>query len=104
MQRGNRTDAAGVHTKATVVIIQILQNNVGMQQPTSNFSNNNLKQLLCQRLDLWDQQDIAQQDGAFHRALSLEQQIRQISDEIHKALALQQCSNTPGINSCWRRA
>ena len=104
MQRGNRTDAAGVHTKATVGIIQILQNNVGMQQPTSNFSNNNLKQLLCQRLDLWDQQDTAQQDGAFHRALSLEQQIRQISDEIHKAIALQQCSNTPGINSCWRRA
>ena len=86
MQRGNRTDAAGVHTKATVGIIQILQNNVGMQQPTSNFSNNNLTQLLCQRLDLWDQQDAAQKEGAFHRALSLEQQIRQLSEEIGRAI------------------
>ena len=104
MQRGNRTDADGVYTKAIVGISQELKNNAGMQQPTSNFSNNNLTQLLSQRLELWDQQDAAQRDGAFHRALSLEQQIRQISDEIHKALALQQCSNTPGINSCWRRA
>jgi hypothetical protein len=74
-----------------------------MQQPTSNSSNNNLIQLLSQRLDLWDEQDAAQRDGAFHRALSLEQQIRQLNDEIQKALSLQQCSNTPGINSCWRR-
>ena len=87
MQRGNRTDAAGVHTKATVGIIQILQNNVGMQQQTSTFNNNNITQLLSQRLDLWDQQDAAQQEGAFHQALSLEQRIRQLNDEIRRALA-----------------
>ena len=59
-----------------------------MQQPTTNFNNNNLTQLLSQRLDLWDQQDAAQQEGAFHRALSLEQNIRQLNDEISRALAL----------------
>ena len=103
-QQDNRTDAAGVHTKARVGVNQRLHNTVGMEQPTSNSINNNLTQLLSERLDLWDQQDAAQREGAFHRALFLEQQIRQLSDEIHRALNHQQCSNTPGIDSCWRRA
>ena len=71
----------------TVGINDVLHNTVGMQQPSSNF-NNNLTQLLSQRLDLWDQQDAAEQEGGFHRALSLEQQIRQLTNEIRRALAL----------------
>ena len=66
-------------------ISQNLHNTVGMQQPTST-RNNTLTQLLSQRLDLWDQQDAAQKEGAFHRALSLEQQIRQLSEEIGRAI------------------
>jgi len=66
-----------------------------MQQPQSSF-NNNLTQLLRQRLDLWDQQDAAQRDGAFHRALSLEQQIRQLSDEIRQAFALDSVTTEAG--------
>ena len=88
MQRVNRTHPDGVHSKATVGISDVLHNTVGMQQPTSNFNNNKLTQLLSQRLDLWDQQDAAQQEGAFHRALSLEQDIRQLTNEIRRALAL----------------
>ena len=83
---------------------QRLHNTVAMQQQTPRFNDNELTKLLSQRLDLWDQQDDAQRDGAFHRALSLEQQIRQLSDEIRTALDLQQCSNTPGIKPCSRRA
>ena len=88
MQRVNRTHPDGVHSKATVGINNVLHNTVGMQQPNSTFNNNNLTQLLSQRLDLWDQQDAAQREGAFHRALSLEQHIRQLTDEIRRALAL----------------
>ena len=66
-------------------INQNLHNTVGMQQLTST-RNNHLTQLLGQRLDLWDQQDAAQKEGAFHRALSLEQQIRQLSEEIGRAI------------------
>ena len=88
MQRVNRTDPDGVYPKATVGISDVLHNTDGMQQPTSTFNNNNnLTQLLSQRLDLWDQQDAAQQEGAFHQALSLEQRIRQLTDEIRRALA-----------------
>ena len=85
MQRVNRTHPDGVYPKATVGISDVLHNTVGMQQPTST-RNNHLTQLLVQRLDLWDQQDAAQKEGAFHRALSLEQQIRQLSEEIGRAI------------------
>ena len=87
MQRVNRTHPDGVYSKARVGINDVLHNNVGMQQQTSTFNNNNITQLLSQRLDLWDQQDAAQQEGAFHQALSLEQRIRQLNDEIRRALA-----------------
>ena len=59
-----------------------------MSKQSSTFNNNDLTQLLSQRLDLWDQQDAAQRDGAFHQALSLEQHIRQLNDEIRRAMAL----------------
>ena len=84
----NRTHPDGVYSKVTVGINDVLHKTIGMQQPTSNFNNNNLTQLLSQRLDLWDQQDAAQKERAFHRALSLEQDIRQLTDEIRRALAL----------------
>ena len=69
---------------------------VGMQQKTSTFNNNNLTQLLSQRLTLWDQQDAAQQDGAFHQALSLERRIRQLTDDIRTAMALEAIAAGPG--------
>ena len=97
MQRDNRTHPDGVYPKATVGISDVLHNTVGMQQPTTNFNNNNLTQLLSQRLDLWDQQDAAQQEGAFHRALSLEQNIRKLNDEIRRALALDSVAAEAGL-------
>ena len=88
MQRVNRTLPDGVHTKATIAIRYVLHNSIAMSKQRSTFNNNNLTQLLSQRLDLWDQQDAAQRDGALHQALSLEQHIRQLNDEIRRALAL----------------
>ena len=75
----------------------MLHKAVGMQQTTSTFNNNNLTQLLSQRLTLWDQQDAAQQDGAFHQALSLERRIRQLTDDIRMAMALEAVAAEPGL-------
>ena len=88
MQRVNRTLPDGVHSKATIEISDVLHNSIDMSKQSSTFNNNNLTQLLSQRLDLWDQQDAAQRDGALHQALSLEQHIRQLNDEIRQALVL----------------
>ena len=74
----------------------MLHKAVGMQQTASTFNNNNLTQLLSQRLTLWDQQDAAQQDGAFHQALSLERRIRQLTDDIRTAMALEAIAAGPG--------
>ena len=74
----------------------MLHKAVGMQQTTSTFNNNNLTQLLSQRLTLWDQQDAAQRDGAFHQALSLERRIRQLTDDIRTAMALEAIAAGPG--------
>ena len=67
----------------------MLHNSIAMSKQSSTFNNNNnLTQLLSQRLDLWDQQYAAHRDGVLHQALSLEQHIRQLNDEIRQALAL----------------
>ena len=88
LQRVNRTLPVGVHAKTTIAIRYVLHNSIAMSKQSSTFNNNNLTQLLSQRLDLWDQQDAAKRDGALHQALSLEQHIRQLNDEIRQALAL----------------
>ena len=93
---GNRTEADGVYTRAKLGISHVLHKAVGMQQKTSTFNNNNLTQLLSQRLTLWDQQDAAQRDGAFHQALSLERRIRQLTDDIRTAMALEAIAAGPG--------
>ena len=72
----------------------MLHNNVFMQQRTTTFNNKtnntNLTPLLNERLDLWDQQDAAQRDGEFHKALLLERRIRQLNKEIRMVMALEE--------------
>ena len=72
----------------------MLHNNVFMQQRTTtsnNKTNNtNLTPLLNERLDLWDQQDAAQRDGEFHKALLLERRIRQLNKEIRMVMGLEE--------------
>ena len=65
-----------------------------MQQRTTTFNNKtnntNLTPLLNERLDLWDQQDAAQRDGEFHKALLLERRIRQLNKEIRMVMGLEE--------------
>ena len=65
-----------------------------MQQRTTSFNNKtnniNLTPLLNERLDLWDQQDAAQRDGEFHKALLLERSIRQLNKEIRMVMGLEE--------------
>ena len=61
---------------------------VDINNQENTFTNNTLSTLLCNRLDLWDQQDIAQQNGDFHLALALEQSIRSLNAEIRSAMNL----------------
>ena len=72
----------------------MLHNNVFMQQRTTTFNNKtnntNLTPLLNERLDLWDQQDAAQRDGEFHKALLLERRIRQFNKEIRMVMGLEE--------------
>ena len=72
----------------------MLHNNVFMQQRTTTFNNKtnntNLTPLLNERLDLWDQQDAAQRDSEFHKALLLERRIRQLNKEIRMIMGLEE--------------
>ena len=72
----------------------MLHNSVPMQQRTTTFNNKtnniNLTPLLNERLDLWDQQDAAQRDGEFHKALLLERSIRQLNKEIRMVMGLEE--------------
>ena len=65
-----------------------------MQQRTTTFNNKtnntNLTPLLNERLDLWDQQDAAQRDGEFHKALLLERSIRRLNKEIRMVMGLEE--------------
>ena len=88
----NRTNPDGVYTRGTLGPIHVLHNSVSMQQRTTTFNSNrtNLIPLLNERLDLWDQQDAAQRDGEFHKALLLERRIRQLSQEIRTVIGLEE--------------
>ena len=94
----SRTNPDGVYTRGKLVSIHVLHKSVSMQQRTTTFKNNtnktskniNLTPLLKERLDLWDQQDAAQKDGEFHKALLLERRIRQLSKEIRILMGLEE--------------
>ena len=69
----------------------MLHNSISIQQRATTFNNNNnLTTLLNERLDLWDQQDAAQRDGEFHKALLLERRIRQLNKEIRMVMGLEE--------------
>lgn len=70
----------------------MLHNSISIQQRATTFNNNNnnLTPLLNERLDLWDQQDAAQKDGEFHKALLLERRIRQLNKEIRMVMGLEE--------------
>ncbi|MCP4972340.1 MAG: hypothetical protein GY914_01480 [Prochlorococcus sp.] len=90
----NRTNPDGIYTRRKLGIHHVLHNSVSMQQGTTTFNNNtnnnNLTPLLNERLDLWDQQDAAQRDGEFHKALLLERRIRQLNKEIRMVMGLEE--------------
>ena len=50
----------------------------------TNTVNNtpNLTNILIERLNLWDQQDLAQAAGELHQAVGIEQKVRRISSQI----------------------
>ena len=90
----NRTYPDGSYTRRKLGILHVLHNSVPMQQRTTTFNNKtintNLTPLLNERLDLWDQQDAAQRDGEFHKALLLERSIRRLNKEIRMVMGLEE--------------
>ena len=50
----------------------------------TNTVNNtpNLTNILIERLNLWDQQDLAQAAGELHQAVEIERKVRRISSQI----------------------
>lgn len=42
----------------------------------------NLTNILIERLNLWDQQDLAQAAGELHQAVEIERKVRRISSQI----------------------
>ena len=89
----NRTNPFGIYTRRKLGIFHVLLNSISIQQRATTFNNNNnnnLTPLLNERLDLWDQQDAAQKDGEFHKALLLERRIRQLNKEIRMVMGLEE--------------
>ena len=87
----NRTNPDGIYTRRKLGIFHVLHKSVSIQQRATTFNNNNnLTPLLNERLDLWDQQDAAQRDGEFHKALLLERRIRQLNKEIRMVMGLEE--------------
>ena len=56
-------------------------NKTNSQQKTIN-NTPNLTSILIERLDLWDQQDLAQATGELHQAVEIERQVRTLSSQI----------------------
>ena len=88
----NRTNPFGIYTRRKLGIFHVLHNSISIQQRATTFNNNNnnLTPLLNERLDLWDQQDAAQKDGLFHKALLLERRIHQHKGEIRMVMGLEE--------------
>ena len=87
----NRTNPDGIYTRRKLGIFHVLHKSISIQQRATTFNNNNnLTPLLNERLDLWDQQDAAQRDGEFHKALLLERRIRQLNKEIRMVMGLEE--------------
>ena len=62
-------------------------------QSTANTTKNTVTNLLSERLELWNQQDLAQRNGEWHRALMLETTIRDLTDQIRLAMGLHETSH-----------
>jgi len=64
------------------VIADIDSMNKPISQPNTINNAPNLTDILIERLDLWDQQDLAQAAGELHQAVEIERQVRTLSSQI----------------------
>ena len=64
------------------VIADIDSMNKPISQPNTINNAPNLTEILIERLDLWDQQDLAQAAGELHQAVEIERQVRTLSSQI----------------------
>ena len=92
----NRTIQLGNHTHSCIDVDRFVVDSICMQN-TQNTNRKNtingsesLLHLLSERLDLWDQQDAAQRDSEFHKALLLERRIRQLNKVIRMIMGLEE--------------
>ena len=60
-------------------------NKTNSQQNTTN-NTPNLTSILIERLDLWDQQDLAQATGELHQAVEIERKVRTLSSQIRQEM------------------
>ena len=60
-------------------------NKSNSQQNTIN-NTPNLTSILIERLDLWDQQDLAQASGELHQAVEIERKVRTLSSQIRQEM------------------
>ena len=60
-------------------------NKTNSQQNTTN-NTPNLTSILIERLDLWDQQDLAQAAGELHQAVEIERKVRTLSSQIRQEM------------------
>ena len=60
-------------------------NKTNSQQNTTN-NTPNLTSILIERLDLWDQQDLAQAAGELHQAVEIERKVRTLSSQIRQQM------------------
>lgn len=56
-------------------------NKTNLQTNTIN-NTTSLTSILIKRLELWDQQDLAQASGELHQAIDIERKVRKLSAEI----------------------
>ena len=60
--------------------------NKTISQPNTINNTQNLTSILIERLDLWDQQDLAQAAGELHQAVEIERKVRTLSSQIRQEM------------------
>ena len=60
--------------------------NKTISQPNTINNTPNLTGILIERLDLWDQQDLAQAAGELHQAVEIERKVRTLSSQIRQEM------------------
>ena len=60
--------------------------NKTISQPNTINNTPNLTSILIERLDLWDQQDLAQAAGELHQAVEIERKVRTLSSQIRQEM------------------